>query len=295
MITVSELKTKSSAEIFDILNGLYEKSPWVAEEISKNNMINDKCNDDSVTTLATALKDIVESASYDKKLELIRAHPDLASKASIAKEMTLESQDEQKRAGLNSLTEDEMILFNQYNEEYKNKFGFPFILAVRNVTKYTILAAMNGRLKNNPQIEFEQCLSQIHKIAWMRLLTKVQFKPIGFLTCHILDTANGCPAANLKVTLNRIDGATGNKTIIKEFITNSDGRTGKALDGEDFTPGIYEWIFYCGSYFAAKGLYTTGTPFLDEIPIRFGIDNPEDHYHVPLLVSPWSFSTYRGS
>jgi hydroxyisourate hydrolase len=83
-----------------------------------------------------------------------------------------------------------------------------------------------------------------------------------------------------------------------EYITNHDGRleTGPALKGgKEFLVGTYEWTFFVGDYFAFKGTYTTGTPFLDTIPIRFGIDNPDDHYHVPLLVSPWSFSTYRGS
>ena len=83
-----------------------------------------------------------------------------------------------------------------------------------------------------------------------------------------------------------------------EFKTNDDGRLegGPALSGGlQFTVGLYEFQFYTADYFASRGTYTSGTPFLDVIPIRFGIDNPDDHYHVPLLVSPWSFSTYRGS
>lgn len=85
--------------------------------------------------------------------------------------------------------------------------------------------------------------------------------------------------------------------VVGDFITNEDGRLegGPALKGKDFLVGIYEWTFYAGDYFASKGTYTSGQPFLDVIPLRFGIDNPDDHYHVPLLVSPWSFSTYRGS
>jgi 5-hydroxyisourate hydrolase-like protein (transthyretin family) len=69
----------------------------------------------------------------------------------------------------------------------------------------------------------------------------------------------------------------------------------KALKGEDFKAGVYEWAFYAGDYFATAGVPVSGQPFLDVIPLRFGIDNPEDHYHVPLLASPWSMSTYRGS
>ena len=85
--------------------------------------------------------------------------------------------------------------------------------------------------------------------------------------------------------------------FVGEFITNDDGRLeqGPALKGSTFIVGTYEWTFYVGDYFASKGTFISGTPFLDVIPLRFGIDNPDDHYHVPLLVSPWSFSTYRGS
>lgn len=86
--------------------------------------------------------------------------------------------------------------------------------------------------------------------------------------------------------------------LIGNFVTNGDGRLecGAALKGgTEFTVGTYEWTFYVADYFAAMGTFTSGTPFLDTIPLRFGIDNPDDHYHVPLLVSPWSFSTYRGS
>lgn len=86
--------------------------------------------------------------------------------------------------------------------------------------------------------------------------------------------------------------------LIGEYITNDDGRLegGPALKGgKDFQVGTYEWTFFVADYFASHGTPFPGTPFLDIVPLRFGIDNPDDHYHVPLLVSPWSFSTYRGS
>jgi hydroxyisourate hydrolase len=102
-------------------------------------------------------------------------------------------------------------------------------------------------------------------------------------------------ANGLRITLHRLSP---DPCFIKEFVTNDDGRLvgGPALQGgNEFKVGVYEWTFYVGDYFASKGTFTAGTPFLDSIPLRFGIDNPDDHYHVPLLVSPWSFSTYRGS
>ena len=141
-------------------------------------------------------------------------------------------------------------------------------------------------------------MEQVHKIAWMRLLSLINIDDAkGFLTCHVLDTTHGIGAHKMRIHLHRLSPPE-SAGFIGEFITNDEGRLdgGPALKGgKEFTVGVYEWTFFVGDYFASKGTYTSGTPFLDTIPLRFGIDNPDDHYHVPLLVSPWSFSTYRGS
>jgi len=103
-------------------------------------------------------------------------------------------------------------------------------------------------------------------------------------------------AAKMRISLTRLSPPE-SAGLVANFVTNDDGRLegGPALKGANFTVGTYEWIFYTGDYFASMGTFVPGTPFLDEVPLRFGIDNPDDHYHVPLLVSPWSYSTYRGS
>ena len=114
----------------------------------------------------------------------------------------------------------------------------------------------------------------------------------GKLTTHVLDTANGCPAAGIKVELYRWDGDS--LQHLKSETTNGDGRT----DGPLLTTlvtGVYELRFGVGDYFTAKGMTLPEVPFLDWVPIRFGIADAAGHYHVPLLVSPWSYSTYRGS
>lgn len=130
----------------------------------------------------------------------------------------------------------------------------------------------------------------------MRLLTVVQPAPTGFLTCHILDTARGCPAAGMRVTLVRKEESGADRSL-GEWITNSDGRLGgPAIKHGALQAGQYEWKFYTLDYFTAAGVSVIGAcPFLNVIALAFGIDNPEDHYHVPLLVSPYSYSTYRGS
>ena len=116
----------------------------------------------------------------------------------------------------------------------------------------------------------------------------------GRLTTHVLDTANGKPAADLRIELwaMRADG----ETLLKTVRTNGDGRTdAPLLDAAAIAIGTYELLFFVGEYFAARGLAQTEPRFLDVVPVRFGIADAASNYHVPLLVSPWSYSTYRGS
>lgn len=118
----------------------------------------------------------------------------------------------------------------------------------------------------------------------------------GLLTTHVLDTAIGRPAAGIKIELWTIDLDSGQKTLLKTLETNSDGRCNNPLlVGEEFKIGVYELIFRVGDYFATYQDNLSAPPFLDLIPLRFAISNQDSHYHVPLLVSPWSYSTYRGS
>jgi 5-hydroxyisourate hydrolase len=117
----------------------------------------------------------------------------------------------------------------------------------------------------------------------------------GRLTTHVLDTANGRPAAGMTIELARI-GPGDEREVLARVVTNSDGRTdGPLLAGEALQRGTYELTFASGDYWATLGVVTGDPPFLDRIPIRFGIPDPEGHYHVPLLCSPWAYSTYRGS
>ncbi|MFZ1815851.1 MAG: hydroxyisourate hydrolase [Rhizobiaceae bacterium] len=118
----------------------------------------------------------------------------------------------------------------------------------------------------------------------------------GYLTTHVLDTARGCPAEGIPVTLYRI--SEGKQVEIASAVTNSDGRTdGPILAKGHFTPGQYLLVFSAGDYLKKHGLVDGKDAFLflDEIPIRFGSSDGEAHYHVPLLLSPYGFSTYRGS
>lgn len=115
----------------------------------------------------------------------------------------------------------------------------------------------------------------------------------GYLTTHVLDTARGCPAQNMTIELFRIDGT--QRVLLKTLVTNDDGRTDEQiLPSDAFETGIYELVFHAGAYLDATGVAPEEPRFLDVIPIRFGMSEPS-HYHVPLLLSPFGYSTYRGS
>lgn len=118
----------------------------------------------------------------------------------------------------------------------------------------------------------------------------------GRLTTHVLDTAQGRAAARVAIELWRLS-ANGNRVAkLCAVRTNADGRTdAPLLEGGALTAGVYELVFAVGEYFAGQPLATPDPPFLDQVPVRFGVADPAAHYHVPLLVSPWAYSTYRGS
>ena len=117
---------------------------------------------------------------------------------------------------------------------------------------------------------------------------------MGKLTTHVLDTAKGKPAAGVKIMLYRISGMSHKK--IAETVTNADGRTdAPMLEGKALTAGSYELVFCAGAYLRSTGQAAGEVLFLDEIPIRFGVPDADAHYHVPLLISPFAYSTYRGS
>jgi hydroxyisourate hydrolase len=119
-------------------------------------------------------------------------------------------------------------------------------------------------------------------------------RPAG-LTTHVLDTARGRPAAGLRIDLARLD-VDGRPRQIRTVVTNADGRVDAPLLGPaEMEPGRYELLFHVGAYFRSAGLALTDPPFLDQVPVRFAIADPTGHYHVPLLVSPYSYVAYRGS
>ncbi len=152
------------SDFVDRFAAIYEHSAWVAEEAGSVTT-----EIDDIEKLAELMADCVDNASRSKQLELIRAHPDLAGKAQVAGELTEESTSEQASAGLDRCSTDEYERFQTLNTAYHEKFGFPFVMAVKNSSREEILGAFSDRLENDPATEFETALAEIHKIARLRL------------------------------------------------------------------------------------------------------------------------------
>jgi len=144
--------------------GVYEHSPWVARCAAGTLQ-----PDAGIDEIASAMAACVDGAGREKQLELIRAHPDLAGKAGLRGELTAASSDEQHSAGLDQCTPAELERFHTLNTAYKRKFGFPFVMAVRNSSRLVILEAFATRLNNSAEEEIDTALVQIHRIARLRL------------------------------------------------------------------------------------------------------------------------------
>jgi OHCU decarboxylase len=144
--------------------GIYEHSPWVAESVAPL-----AAEADDMQQLADLMADCVDNATAEQQLELIRAHPDLAGKAQLAGKLTEDSTLEQASAGLDQCSAEEFAQFQSLNKAYWGKFGFPFVMAVRGSSRADIIAAFATRLENDYDLEFETALSEIHKIARLRL------------------------------------------------------------------------------------------------------------------------------
>lgn len=292
-VPLEQLNAASTDDFVATLASVYEHSPWVAEAIAGQRPFA------SLASLHAAMVAAVRAAPPARRLALIELHPDLAGKAVRTDDITAASKSEQGGAGLDRLSDTEYALFERLNEAYRRKFAIPFIVCVRRHTKDSILAQYERRLQNTPEAEFETALDEIFRIAALRLSHQVKAAdalPVsGRLSTHVLDNHDGRPAQGVALTLSEL-GNDGARRLIVRTATNPDGRTDQPLIGGRPVPiGRYELRFEIGHYYASRKIPTADPAFLQSVPIEFSVAEPEGHYHVPLLVTPWSFSTYRGS
>jgi 2-oxo-4-hydroxy-4-carboxy-5-ureidoimidazoline decarboxylase len=291
-ITLDKLNA-GSEDFAHALGDIFEHTPGIARAVAAKRPFA------SLAGLYEAMQAAVRTQSRDDRLNLLRAHPDLAGKAARSGTLTADSKAEQSSAGLDRLSEDEYARFHKLNEAYKQKFGIPFIVCVRRHGRDSILREFERRLGHDTVAEEKAALDEVLRIAALRLDQRVsapdKLKVHGQLSTHVLDTYSGRPAQGITVELVTVP-ASGPPVILTKAVTNADGRTDRPLIAEQPIPiATYELRFAVGPYFAPKASGLADPPFLDVIPLRFSVAEPEGHYHVPLLVTPWGYSTYRGS
>jgi len=290
---LADLNVCSNDEFVTTLSNIFEYSPWIAEQAASARPFA------GVKQLFAAMKAAVDRAAPELRLALIKAHPDLADKSQRAAGLTAESNVEQNSVGLDRLSDAEYEAFERVNNAYRAKFGFPYIVCVRRHTKDSILRDFEKRLPNDARTETQTSVEEICRIAALRLDQLVasddRLSVHGRLSTHVLDTHSGKPAAGIAVGLVELSDL-GASRVVTRTITNSDGRTDTPLIGGRPVPiGRYELTFSVANYFSERKVPMSDPPFLDSIPLRFSVSDPEGHLHVPLLVTPWSYATYRGS
>jgi 2-oxo-4-hydroxy-4-carboxy-5-ureidoimidazoline decarboxylase len=291
-LTLDQLNDADTAGFVAALGDVFEHSPWAAERAAGARPFAD------VRALLAALAAAVRSATAEQQRALLRAHPDLAGKAARAGTLTRDSTQEQASAGLDRLTEAEYQSFQRFNANYRAKFDIPFIVCVRRHTKDSILRQFAHRLDNDSSAEIATALEEVFRIAGLRLDQRIAAADLGLdgrLSTHVLDTHGGRPAGGLWLALRELADHD-EPRLITRTRTNPDGRTDAPLiAGRPVPIGRYELLFAVGDYYAERGVPLADPPFLDVVPVRFAVAEAEGHYHVPLLMTPWSYSTYRGS
>lgn len=292
-VPLADVNRMERADFVALLGGVFEGSPWVAARAWEARPF------PTVAALHSAMVEAVVLAPPDARLALLRAHPELAGPPARRGTLSAASGAEQAGAGLDRLSEEREAAFARLNAAYRARFGVPFVIAVRGHDPDSLLRAGTRRLGHPLEGELEVALAEVASIARARLPALVAEspppRPPG-LTTHVLDTARGMPAAGLRVDLSAVDAGEVPR-LLKSVRTNADGRTDAPLLGPgELRPGRYELAFHVGEYFAGAGAVPAGSPpFLDVVPVRIGLDPAGGHAHVPLLVSPWSYTTYRGS
>jgi 2-oxo-4-hydroxy-4-carboxy-5-ureidoimidazoline decarboxylase len=292
-ITLETLNAADRKTFMAAIGEVMELAPWVAEETFAKRPFA------SIAALYQAMTDAVGNAPPERRQALINGHPDLAGKAAREGNLTADSTAEQAAAGLDKLSEQELADFHRLNDAYREKFAMPFIVSVRRHGKQSILREFARRLKNDAAAEQRTALEEIFRIAALRLDQRVKsndrLKVHGHLSTHVLDAHAGHPAQGVAIELCEIAGS-GAARIIKRVETNANGRTDAPLfTGMPVPIATYELRFAVADYFAKARAPMAEPPFLDIVPVRFSVAEPEGRYHVPLLVTPWSYSTYRGS
>jgi len=282
-VPVAELNGLDEEAFVALLGGIFEHAPWIARAAWSSRPFA------SVAALHAAMVAALHDAGPDRHRALLAAHPELARPGPL----TPASAAEQASHGLDLLEASEAAHWAEQNAIYRGRFGFPFVVAVRGQRdRAAILATLGARLEHDESSELGIALAEVAKIARFRLDDLLADVPAGRLTVHVLDTATGRPGEGMALELYRVEP--NGRVALGAWRTNAEGRCDvPLLAGEAMVSGLYELVFAVGAWRAGRGDADGG--FYDEVPIRFRITDPAAAHHVPLILAPYGYATYRGS
>ncbi len=285
-LSLAALNAMPAAEFAAVAAPLFENAAWVTQGLAASRPFA------SLTALHAAMLARLHAAGDDTKLGFLRGHP-MLSPGTLRQGTTAESAAEQRSARIDALDAAAALRLDAANAAYSQRFGFPFILAVRGASLATILAAMERRATASPAAELAEALREVEAISWMRLLDRVAPAGTGAISLHVLDTARTRPAAGLAGELWQIP-ADAAPALAARFVTDANGRAGPLLGGA-LEAGGYEWRLDTAAYLARSGAATPDRSFLPLVCVRFAVFNPEQHFHVPVLLSQGAYTTYPGA
>ena len=285
-IALGELNAASPEAFTARLGGIFEHGRWIADAAASRRPFASR------EELHAAMSAVVRDAPVERQVEFILGHPDLAGPRLKVSGVSEESAADQRSIGwhlIDAGTADRLV---RVNEEYRERFGFSCIVCVRlRPDPDDVIAEVVRRKESTREAQIAENLDEIDKISWLRVQDLVAS---GSVTTHVLDTVRGTPGAGIRVDVSRREDDAW--VHLKTLTTNADGRTDAPILSEaEFIPGRYEVRFQVGDYFERTGVAVATSPYLDEVPVEANLADPDAHYHVPLIVAPWGYSTYRGS
>jgi 2-oxo-4-hydroxy-4-carboxy-5-ureidoimidazoline decarboxylase len=285
-ITLATLNALPADAFEAVIAPLFENAPWVTAGLAAMRPFA------SLTALHAVAIGRLYAADDAGKHSFLRGHP-MLSPAALLRGITADSMAEQRSAGIDGLNAGDAAKLDAANTAYLARFSFPFILAVRDVSVATILTAMQRRSTASPAAELLEALREVEVISWLRLLDRVLPASTGGISTHVLDTVRTGPGAGLEGELWHIPSGAGSSRVA-HFVTDKSGRAATMLGDGALMAGIYELRLEVAAYLAGMGVSTLDRSLFPSVSVRFAVMNPEEHFHVLVLLSNGAYTAYRG-
>lgn len=286
-ISLAALHALSDDAFEAVIAPLFENAPWVTAGLAAARPFA------SLTVLHAAAMARLHAADDAVQRAFLRGHPTL-SPATLRQGITPDSLAEQRSAGIDAIGGQDAATLDAANAAHLARFGIPFILAARGTSLATILAAMRRRASASPAAEQAEALREVEAISWMRLLDRVEPAGTGGISTHVLDTVRTRPGAGLEGELWSVAPNVTARCLAR-FVSDENGRVATMLGDGALVAGAYELRLEVAAYLARHGAATLDRSFFSSVSVRFAVMNPEDHFHIPVLLSNGAYTAYRGS